>query len=80
MKDTENIILNEPEKIPSDPYVELRNRVRRDYSVPLISPNIRHNEKLKRFLDFDKNVLQFFCIWDDRDSMFGELREFVNLI
>jgi len=22
-------------------------------------------------------VLRFFCIWDDRDSMFGEMRPFI---
>lgn len=26
---------------------------------------------------FDLQVLRFYCVWDDRDSMFGEMRPFV---
>ena len=77
MTQTEKIHLNPPEPIPTDPYIEFRNRARRDYTVPSICPLIRHNDKLKRFLENDRKVLRFFCVWDDRVNMFGELREFV---
>lgn len=78
MEETENIKLNPSEIVPSDPYIEGRSRPRRDYTVPSICPTPKHNDKLKKFLDFDRNVLRFFCVWDDRGSMFGELREFVS--
>ncbi|KAJ3395881.1 EF-hand domain-containing protein 1 [Lobulomyces angularis] len=77
MTQTEGIVLNEKEKMPNDPYIDIRNRPRRDYSVPSVSPVVHHNDKLKKFLDFDRQVLRFYCVWDDRNSMFGELREFV---
>lgn len=77
MQETENIKLNPSETVPSDPYIEGRSRPRRDNTVPSICPTPKHNDKLKKFLDFDRNVLRFFCVWDDRGSMFGELREFV---
>lgn len=34
-------------------------------------------DKLKQFVEMDRKVLRFFCIWDDRDNMFGELRKFI---
>ncbi|KAJ3220241.1 EF-hand domain-containing protein 1 [Dinochytrium kinnereticum] len=74
LKETENITLNRKEEMPSDPYQEIRNR-------PLRYPHhtIEKNDKLRRFLENDRKVLRFFCVWDDRESMFGELREFVSL-
>ena len=33
-------------------------------------------DTLKQFLDHDRHVLRFLCFWDDRDNMFGDLREF----
>ncbi|KAJ3303625.1 EF-hand domain-containing protein 1 [Blyttiomyces sp. JEL0837] len=72
MRETENIQLNPPETMPPDPYQQIRNR-------PLRNPSLatEKNDKLRRFLKHDREVLRFFCVWDDRDSMFGELREFV---
>ena len=80
MTNTEKIVLGTPEPMPIDPYVESRHRKLRDYSVPGISPAIKHNDKLKKFLEFDRLVLRFYCIWDDRTSMYGECREFVITI
>lgn len=34
-------------------------------------------DTLKQFLDYDRNVLRFFCIWDDTESVFVELRELI---
>ena len=36
-------------------------------------------DKLKQFLTFDRRVLRFFSVWDDRDQLFGEKRRFVLL-
>jgi hypothetical protein len=34
-------------------------------------------DKLRKFLELDRKVLRFFCVWDDRDQMFGEIRKFI---
>lgn len=34
-------------------------------------------DTLKQFLDHDRNVLRFFCIWEDTGSVFVELRELI---
>ena len=31
-------------------------------------------DTLRQFLDCDRHVLQFYCHWDDTDSMFGDHR------
>jgi hypothetical protein len=36
-----------------------------------------HTDKLKKFLENDRKVLRFYCVWDDRESLYGEVREFV---
>ncbi|KAJ3047590.1 EF-hand domain-containing protein 1 [Rhizophlyctis rosea] len=73
MRETEHIALNAPEAMPQDPYQTHRSRPTRRHGSSID----RSNDKLKRFLENDRKVLRFFCVWDDRDSMFGELREFV---
>lgn len=35
-------------------------------------------DKYRQFLVMDRKVLRFYCVWDDRDMMFGELRPFVS--
>ncbi|TPX32330.1 hypothetical protein SmJEL517_g04501 [Synchytrium microbalum] len=72
MRETENIILNAPEDMPTDQYIVSRERVPRNPSH-----SVEKHDLLKRFLENDRKVLRFYCVWDDRDSMFGELREFV---
>jgi len=68
---SEGLILNEPESTPIDPYTDSRKQ-------PLRSFTTRSDfDKLKKFLELDRKVLRFYCVWDDRDSMFGELRPFV---
>lgn len=32
----------------------------------------------KQFLDHDRHVLRFYCYWDDRESMFGDIRYMVS--
>ncbi|KAJ2996739.1 EF-hand domain-containing protein 1 [Globomyces sp. JEL0801] len=68
----EGVKLNAPEDMPVDSYQMSRIRTPR---MSTIAPERR--DKLKRFLEKDRNVLRFYCVWDDRQSMFGELREFV---
>ena len=43
-----------------------------DESMNPLKPYER-KDTLKQFLDHDRHVLRFFGVWDDRDSLFGDL-------
>lgn len=68
--ESQGIELNPPEKMALDPYTELRKEPVRKYVTP------SDFDQLKQFLTFDKQVLRFYAIWDDTDSMFGECRHY----
>lgn len=34
-------------------------------------------DTLKQFLQHDRQVLRFYCLWDDSDNMFGDAREMI---
>jgi hypothetical protein len=34
-------------------------------------------DQRQRFLAFNRKVLRFYCLWDDRNSIYGERRPFV---
>ena len=61
----------EPEKLPVDPYTESRREVDRTTKTK------SDFDKLNRFLKLDRKVLQFNAVYDDRDSLFGDLRLFI---
>lgn len=67
------MVVNDPEDSPTDPYIERRKEAAalRTYNTP------SSFDKLKQFMELDRKVLRFYCIWDDQDSMFGESRPFV---
>ena len=69
---SEGIELNSPEAAPIDPYTESRNKPPHVYKTP------SGYDKLRQFLEMDRKVLRFYCVWDDRDSMFGEIRPYVS--
>ncbi|XP_062953403.1 EF-hand domain-containing protein 1 [Cynocephalus volans] len=69
--ESQGIELNPPEKMVLDPYTELRKQPLRKYVTP------SDFDQLKQFLTFDKQVLRFYAIWDDTDSMFGECRKYI---
>lgn len=71
--ESEGLVVNPPEGIPEDPYIDRRVKMAalRTYTTP---PAF---DKLKQFLELDRKVLRFFCVWDDRPNMFGEMRPFV---
>ena len=69
---SEGIELNDPEIPEQDPYAETRKQPLRSYKTP------SDFDKLKQFLELDRKVLRFYCVWDDRDSMFGEIRPCVS--
>eukprot|EP00657_Telonema_sp_P-1_P009512 TRINITY_DN374_c0_g1_i3.p1 TRINITY_DN374_c0_g1~~TRINITY_DN374_c0_g1_i3.p1 ORF type:complete len:298 (+),score=132.91 TRINITY_DN374_c0_g1_i3:339-1232(+) len=39
--------------------------------------NLINEDKLAQFLKYDRQVLRFFCLWDDTPSLYGEQRKFV---
>ncbi|KXJ13080.1 EF-hand domain-containing family member C2 [Exaiptasia diaphana] len=66
--------VNNSSQIPSDPYTSHREKL-----VESMQP-LRPYEKqdtLKQFLQYDRRVLRFYCLWDDTDNMFGDAREMV---
>uniref|UniRef100_A0A8C6ZA20 EF-hand domain containing 1 n=1 Tax=Nothoprocta perdicaria TaxID=30464 RepID=A0A8C6ZA20_NOTPE len=68
---SQGIELNPPEKMVFDPYTELRRMPLRKYITP------SDFDQLKQFLTYDKQVLRFYAIWDDTNSMFGEKRPYI---
>lgn len=68
---SEGIELNPPEPQPLDPYIQSRNQPLHVYKSPSTYDN------LKQFIEMDRKVLRFYCVWDDRDSMFGEIKPYI---
>lgn len=66
--ESEGIVVNPPEACPTDPYTQSREKPRQTYKTP------SDFDKTKQFIELDRKVLRFYCIWDDRDSMFGEVK------
>ena len=71
---SEGIELNSPEDHPKDPYMKSRRQPKHTYTTP------SDFDKLRQFLEMDRKVLKFYCLWDDRDSMFGEMRPYVSYL
>ena len=69
---SEGIELNPKEDPPQDPYGVSRQLSQNAYTTP------SDYDKLKRFMQMDRKVLRFYCVWDDRDNMFGEMRPYVS--
>ncbi|KAI8916212.1 hypothetical protein EDD86DRAFT_186173, partial [Gorgonomyces haynaldii] len=61
-------------EFPSDPYnVHRQEILSRMKATRPSQPNFT----LKKFLENDRRVLRFYCVWDDSNSMFGDLRHMV---
>lgn len=71
--ESEGIEVNPPEDVPTDPYAEHRREAAalRTFATP------SDFDKLRQFMEMDRKVLRFYAVWDDRDSMFGEMRNFI---
>ncbi|NWW89265.1 EFHC1 protein, partial [Rhynochetos jubatus] len=69
--ESQGIELNPPEKMVFDPYTELHRMPVHKYITP------SDFDRLKQFLTYDKQVLHFYAMWDDTDSMFGENRPYI---
>ncbi|ORY37537.1 DUF1126-domain-containing protein [Neocallimastix californiae] len=59
-KEIEKIDLNPTEMMPEDPYQLERKRPLR------IKSNEQKNYPLTNFLEYDRKVLRFYCVWDNR--------------
>ncbi|NXF86657.1 EFHC2 protein, partial [Eubucco bourcierii] len=68
------IRLNPPAGRPDDPYTKERQKIL-DRMKPL-RPYERF-DTLKQFLEHDRHVLRFYCVWDDPESTFDDPRELV---
>ena len=66
--------LNDAKDKASDPYTLSRYQCPHAYTTP------SEYDKLKQFLELDRHVLKFYCVWDDRDNMFGEINHHVRHI
>ncbi|KYO34405.1 EF-hand domain-containing protein 1 [Alligator mississippiensis] len=69
--ESQGIELNPPEKMIFDPYTELRKMPLRKYITP------SDFDQLKQFLTYDKQVLRFYAIWENANSMCDEKRSFI---
>ncbi|KAJ3113843.1 EF-hand domain-containing member C2, partial [Physocladia obscura] len=68
------ITVPESGKFPADPY-----QVRRQELLSRMKPTRPYEPKssLKKFLENDRHVLRFYCVWDDTPSVFGDARHMV---
>ncbi|XP_077746416.1 EF-hand domain-containing family member C2 isoform X2 [Canis aureus] len=66
--------LNPPGQCPEDPYMKIR-RETLDCMKPLRP--YESLDTLKQFLEYDRKVLRFFCLWDDSATLFGDRRELI---
>uniref|UniRef100_A0A8C2Z3N1 EF-hand domain-containing family member C2 n=1 Tax=Cyclopterus lumpus TaxID=8103 RepID=A0A8C2Z3N1_CYCLU len=64
--------LNNPASVPDDPYSKHREEIEK--SMKPLRPYERC-DTLKQFLDHDRDVLRFNCLWDDTENVFGDQRE-----
>ncbi|XP_076350680.1 EF-hand domain-containing family member C2-like isoform X2 [Tachypleus tridentatus] len=63
-----------PEIIPEDPYTENRKKLK-----ATMKPH-RPYEKvdtLKQFLNHNRQVLRYYCLWDDRNSTSGNIHKMI---
>ena len=63
-----------PELPPEDLYSTKRQLTERPIRVTHINTD---KTNLKNFLDYEGKVLRFYCIWDDREHLFGQKRVFI---
>lgn len=58
----------------SDPGLEMRRRA--SSAIQPKRPSV-HVDTLGKFLLNDRKVLRFYAYWDDRQSMFGDVRDLI---
>ncbi|XP_062861743.1 EF-hand domain-containing family member C2 [Trichomycterus rosablanca] len=66
--------VNDLATTPTDPYTTLRHELEK--SMKPLRPYERQ-DTLKQFLNHDRDVLRFYCYWNDSESMYGDPRELI---
>lgn len=82
----------EPEALPGDQYTEIRRKVnasmvprkqKQGDDMDYIGGSSRRSKltpgeirSTQQFLQHDREVLRFHCVWDDRHNLYGDLRLF----
>ncbi|KAJ3197354.1 EF-hand domain-containing member C2 [Irineochytrium annulatum] len=59
---------------PADPYQTHRNEMLARMKATRPS---QPKSSLKKFLENDRRVLRFYCVWDDTNSVFGDVRHMI---
>lgn len=70
---SQGIELNDPDEMPPDPYILNRQLKLKSHS----HKTKLTDDKLRRYLEYDGKILRFFAVWDDRDSEYGQLRQYI---
>ena len=70
------IDVNDEEAVPEDTYTVKRKVVEQPSTLATTKNDF---DKLKQFIELDRKVLRFYCVWDDRANLYGELRPFTLL-
>lgn len=68
---TKGMPQGDKQETPRDPYFLRRQAAQEKVSLK------QQNDQRQRFLAFNRKVLRFYCLWDDRNSIYGERRPFV---
>lgn len=66
-----NMTVPENTHFPVDPYEQHRNEI---ISRQTARHTVDKEFALKKFLENDRRVLRFFCVWDDTNMAFGDVR------
>ncbi|XP_047429908.1 EF-hand domain-containing protein 1 [Mugil cephalus] len=66
--ESEGVIVNDPVPEPVDPYSKRHTNPQPYFTTPSEVDN------MYRFLTMDRKVLRFFALWDDTDTLYGEIR------
>ena len=65
-----------PEDIPEDMHTIKRKEI--ESPTRTTAPANSSKAQLKKFLQYDRKVLRFYCYWDNRENLFGERKPFVS--
>ncbi len=69
------VSVNANESAPRDSYDDLLEK-KRGIQSPARNVGARM-DPLRQYLENDRKVLRFYCIWDDTPELFGDERAFV---
>lgn len=64
--------VSEPLPYPEEQFIQHRKQMEKKPS----RDGTKKADPLKQFLEKDRQVLRFYCYWDDRSSPYGDLRKF----